>query len=599
MSNLTKNSLELSNYKSPFEILFKDNLAYADIDSLELKQKFLSDLFRDIETKENDAENSKGSLTWMSITCAITGAATLISAPILPVALPFLPMLFNAVLAGSTAAVIGGCLTKTKTEEVVIDKLKRYRIAFKSKSLLHWSCLWQITGNETFVDALYVASTGQIFEDKLLRKTDSWDAAVDYCAGMLRVLPMDLIGMINSVKSGNVSQQTLLQPSIEPAIQSQATVLQTTGSQATLLQTTDSIEPAIHSQQNQDKYQWVNQVLKMPFRVLTGDAGSGKSTLERFMISKLKEAGYHIVCINTETNPDIWRGVEVLTTANEINEFFAEFVSGIESRQQECRRLGIDEDDFLSEVASKRTGRNGRVAIFFMEANTFELCGVDADLWADVLKMCLTNIRKWGFTACLTAQSDNQTSISSKLKAMAMRYDAQPRIECIVKSDEITGEAVSSGRGYLRVKGKEDKNPKAIQLCLFPKTKDFRTDSEKLTGTNQDKTFDTTKVDNQEIFTEEIPQRSSVAKNQQNDSRENDFEFIFDMGNIARNHILQNEWTELNLEKLRTIHRFKEATGRGTFLKMAEVRVVARYLISTGFLIETSKENFRVMSLGN
>jgi hypothetical protein len=97
-----------------------------------------------------------------------------------------------------------------------------------------------------------------------------------------------------------------------------------------------------------DKFQWIDQVLKMPFRVLTGDAGSGKSTLERFMISKLKEAGYHIVCLNTETNPDVWKGVEVLTTSDEINDFLSDFVAGIESRQRECRKLGIDEDEFLA-----------------------------------------------------------------------------------------------------------------------------------------------------------------------------------------------------------------------------------------------------------
>jgi hypothetical protein len=114
-----------------------------------------------------------------------------------------------------------------------------------------------------------------------------------------------------------------------------------------------------------------------------------------------------------------------------------------------------------------------------MEANTFELCGVDADLWASVLQMCLTNIRKWGYTACLTAQSDNQTSISSKMKGFSSRYDEQPRVECIVKTDDVTGEAVSSGLAWLKVKGKGDKNPKSINLANFPKTKDFRTEAEK------------------------------------------------------------------------------------------------------------------------
>ena len=51
-----------------------------------------------------------------------------------------------------------------------------------------------------------------------------------------------------------------------------------------------------------------------------------------------------------------------------------------------------------------------------METNTYEVHGVNPDVWADALKQCLTNIRKWGFTACFTAHSDNQTSVASKLK---------------------------------------------------------------------------------------------------------------------------------------------------------------------------------------
>jgi len=109
---------------------------------------------------------------------------------------------------------------------------------------------------------------------------------------------------------------------------------------------------------------------------------------------------------------------------------------------------------------------------------TYEVHGVDPVLWANFLKQCLTNIRKWGFTACLTAHSDNQTSIASQLKGFSKSLDAQPRIDCIAKADPITGEATSSGKGLLKMKGVSDPNPLSINLVNYPKTKDFSYEQE-------------------------------------------------------------------------------------------------------------------------
>jgi hypothetical protein len=420
MSNLTlktATALKLSEYQNPFEELFKKGLNFQDYDSVESKIKFLSLLCRTIEKIEGDAENNLNFLTWSGIGTAISGVATLI---ILPAFIP--------VIGVSTLAVIAGSFFKTRTEAQTIDIVKRYRLALTSAELLSWATLWQSSGTENFLDALHESSTGEIVDGELYRKENSIDSAINYLAAINRKNLPDFLQVLSAIKSGGSQAATTYNlrsncdtPQIHPV---------STMPLEALPHLSANYEQS-NAMATDDKHLWVEQVLKMPFRVLTGDAGSGKSTLERFMISKLKEAGYHVVCINVETNPNVWKGVEVLTTANEINEFFSEFVGGIESRQKQCRALGIDEDDFLSQVASKKTGRDGRVAIFFMESNTFELCGVDPDLWATVLKMSLTNIRKWGYTACLTAQSDNQSSISSKLKGFASRYDEQPRVECI------------------------------------------------------------------------------------------------------------------------------------------------------------------------
>jgi hypothetical protein len=107
-----------------------------------------------------------------------------------------------------------------------------------------------------------------------------------------------------------------------------------------------------------------------------------------------------------------------------------------------------------------------------MESNTYEVHGVSPDLWANFLKQSLTNIRKWGFTVCLTAHSDNQTSISSKLSGFSKMIDAAPRVDCIAKAGS-NGEAVSSGKAWLKMKGVSDKEAVEVELYNYPKSKKF------------------------------------------------------------------------------------------------------------------------------
>ncbi len=221
----------------------------------------------------------------------------------------------------------------------------------------------------------------------------------------------------------------------------------------------------------EEKYQWIYKLFKLPFRVLSGEQGSGKSTLERLMIKLLKDDGWHIVIINPETNPAVWSGVQILADADEINSFFSAFPKTIRERQQQARNFKIDEDDYLDYIKDKSV-QEGKVAVFLMESNTYEVHGVNPDLWANFLKQSLTNIRKWGYTVCLTAHSDNQTSISTKLQGFSKLIDNAPRVDCIAKTGE-NGEAVSSGRAMLKMKGVNDKEPDEVSLYNYPKSKKF------------------------------------------------------------------------------------------------------------------------------
>ena len=222
---------------------------------------------------------------------------------------------------------------------------------------------------------------------------------------------------------------------------------------------------------------WVKKVFKLPFLVISGEQGSGKSTLERFLIAQLKKEGFHVIICNPETNPELWQGVECLASPVDITNFLVDFPEMVGDRQRQARANMIDEDDYLKYLNAKQ-GRDGRIAVFFQETNTYEVHGVAPQAWADALKQALTNIRKWGFQVIFTAHSDNQTSVASKLKGFSSLLDSQPRIDCISTTDAY-GETVGSGKGLLKLKGVKDPAPQQIKLENFPKTKDFRTESEK------------------------------------------------------------------------------------------------------------------------
>lgn len=233
------------------------------------------------------------------------------------------------------------------------------------------------------------------------------------------------------------------------------------------------------------KHQWVKGVAGLPFKVIAGVPGSGKSTMLRFFIQQTKALGNHVIVINPGTAKSVWKGVEVLTGAEEINEFFANFPEMVQKRIDEANEKVIDPDNYLNFIDSeKRKGREGRVSIFLMESNTYRNRNIDLKSFASAFGYFLTDIRKWGFTACFEAQSDNITSICKELEGYSKLFDQQPRIEPI--PDMSTGVAKSSGYAELKIEGAKQKE--GAQRVQFPhvKTKDFRTEEEKCQGLEEE-----------------------------------------------------------------------------------------------------------------
>ncbi len=67
-------------------------------------------------------------------------------------------------------------------------------------------------------------------------------------------------------------------------------------------------------------------------------------------------------------------------------------------------------------------------------------------------------------------------SISSKLQGFSKLIDSSPRVDCIAKAGE-DGEATSSGKAWLKMKGLGDKNPVEVDLYNYPKSKNFGSES--------------------------------------------------------------------------------------------------------------------------
>lgn len=211
---------------------------------------------------------------------------------------------------------------------------------------------------------------------------------------------------------------------------------------------------------------WIKRIVKQPFRMITGGQGSGKSTQERYWINLLKTDSWHIICLNPNTTPDSWKGVQMIDKPQEIDNFLKEFPNWVESRREEARREKVDEDRYLDFI-SQRRGKKGKVAIFFQEANNFELRGVDPSIWKEALTVCLTDIRKWGFTVCLSCQADSVKTIASKLMGYAKRLEASPTIECM-GLDEESNKYV----GLLKLPGRKVEK---VLLPHYPDSKDFTT----------------------------------------------------------------------------------------------------------------------------
>lgn len=170
--NTSTSAIALSQNVRPFDVLFCAALQEADTHTLDAKVQFLTNLTDGIERLEDKAENEANLFNWLSIFAGIGSTAVIISAATLN---PIAALLSVTVSVGSSITTIGGSIFKRTKEVLVMDELKRYRLALERKSKGEsafplWAILWDLVGVEGFLDSLSVGSKGVLQGEKLIKK---------------------------------------------------------------------------------------------------------------------------------------------------------------------------------------------------------------------------------------------------------------------------------------------------------------------------------------------------------------------------------------------------------------------------------------------
>lgn len=200
------NSIVLSTItQSPLQSLVHRVIDGQDINSIPAKVRALQGIVRAIEELESSAENQANFFTWGGIA---SGFCSMLVLSAFTTINPVLALVTSVSSGLGTLGAIGTAILQTQQRNQVIEKLKRYRLALTSDQLLNWAILWEIVGDDLFMDALYQAATGNLDTSGMLPKLvkpngkNPMAAALDLVADYHGMARQELITMLQKAKSG-------------------------------------------------------------------------------------------------------------------------------------------------------------------------------------------------------------------------------------------------------------------------------------------------------------------------------------------------------------------------------------------------------------
>lgn len=170
-----------SHYRDPFKSLFLEFLESFDTFDLNSKSLSIQSFVKELEELENTSENQSIALYWSSI-FSVFSATSVISA--FSILNPLAGVLLGSTAAATTLGIILIAFIQNRERTPILQRLKKYRLAFESDSFLNWACLWQYIGTEEFFNCMYAATSGYILNGNLIRNDgkNPMAAALDaYC----------------------------------------------------------------------------------------------------------------------------------------------------------------------------------------------------------------------------------------------------------------------------------------------------------------------------------------------------------------------------------------------------------------------------------
>jgi hypothetical protein len=625
----------------PITALLMIHSAKLSCESLAGKIGVLRNIVKDIEQVEQRLDKDESLATWsrvgsLFLTCGAIAGMTALN-PIVGI-----PLVVTSA-AGSVGTLISSFVLNKQNKELA-ETLQRFRIALQSDDLLKWACIWGLTGADLFVDVMYEASRGEIVDNRELIKVNKdspLTAAIELVAQSQGVSAENILSRLQEIKAGTrqqmearieTSTKTLLQSENVNNVALTVPVVETLPLVGNVLSGFNRNAIAIRDSlvtRAADSVMGGCVILAAPGGGKTTFLGTAWGHLKQRHSNKFKSLA---VVVKT-SDVDAFRGVSddavsvkhgAVSAARKI----IRFIDGSTKHTGNISRLFLD--DFLTMIKYFDTALKGKFIdpisgdVFHSRKEASEVCEDFVPLYDHLLTLLneywlvgrefnsalwvsshSSNVEDLPFMGSATARSVGDLIFLAKngkreflelaLNNTYLINDAQKRIilkqqldAIALDTDEplvlanfnnwtlgIVSSSIHDEYKSFRQQWESSKQIQDAPIRIIEET------PEKFTETVLDSVEETT--EDKIVF--------------DSDNRDNDYSFITAAANIARNHILQNEWESFTLEKLRKVNKFKQLSSTKKPLTVPELKAVVSILIFSGFVIATGNDNFKVVSL--
>jgi hypothetical protein len=588
-------------------------------DTLEQKVKVLHNVIKDIELREEAIEKDEGLTTWGGM---VSTGLSLLSISGLSVLNPLVGVSLVATAVIGTAVTVGSSVLLHKQNKDLEDKIQRLRLALQSEALLNWACVWGLVGADLFVDALTSASRGEVVENRILvtfSGKEPIDTALTLIAESQGVTFEHVLSRLKEIKEGTrqqmearieTSAKTVLQGQNIPALSASVPI-----AEPMAIVNNAQIETKLVSFEQEIPDLIASVSAKLKNSLIIGVPGVGKGIFVSNALEAIKGKAT-VFYIDPKDDPketgyfkgrvhNLYRNNIAIAEPEETYEWVKNCLAEYDNFDAGTgfKLLVFDE---LAAVIGMLQNVKGAEKWLTSKLNAYASSGSSRGIvvWgisqnAHVSGIGLNGGQRSIFTPIIMINGEELAASEQILAAQIIPSDKR------LNSSEIQTICAKSPINRAIFHGKLNQwfpMPVMPNFCGFDR--DSRTFIEPQIEQKtviQDAASTRIIEEKPEQFTEKtLDSVEDTVKDKtvfDGDSRENDLSFVIAASNIAKNHLLQNEWVEFDLYKLRKVNKFKSLSPTGKPPSTKEIKAVTTILKYSGFLIETSEDNFKVVSL--